>query len=72
MLVYMFFKYIKLRVTLSLRRTFFCSLRGEIDTIDSLGDIENEMLVRRGYVKICQLFCWFWLNIFQYAITILL
>jgi hypothetical protein len=62
MLVYMFLKYIKLRVTLSLVGTFFGSLRKKIDTIGSLGDIENEVLVRGGYVKICELFCWFWLK----------
>jgi hypothetical protein len=45
MLVYMFFKYIKLRVTLSLREIFLDSLKGEIDTIDNLWSIENEVLV---------------------------
>jgi hypothetical protein len=64
MLVYMFFKYIKLRVTLSLVGTFFGSLREKTNVIGSLGDIENEVLVRGGYVKICELFCWFWLKFF--------
>jgi hypothetical protein len=45
-------------------RTFFDSLREKIDAIGSLGDIENEVLVREGYVKICKLFCWFWLKFF--------
>jgi len=62
MLVYMFLKYIQLRVTLSLVGTFFGSLRNKINTIGSLRDIENEVLVRGGYVKICELFCWFQLK----------
>jgi hypothetical protein len=47
--------------------TFFSSLREKIDAIGNLGplgDIENEVLVREGYVKICELFCWFWLKFF--------
>jgi hypothetical protein len=64
MLVYMFLKYIKLRITLSLVGTFFGTLGNKIDTIGSLGDIENDVLVRRGYVKICELFRWFWLKFY--------
>jgi hypothetical protein len=44
--------------------TFFGSLREKIDAISSLGDIENEVLVRGGYVKICNVFCWFLLMFF--------
>jgi len=65
MSVYMFFKYIKLRVTLSLGGTSFGTLREKIDAISSLRDIENEVLIRGGYVKICELFCWFWLKFFS-------
>jgi hypothetical protein len=66
MLVYIFLKCIKLRVTLSLVGTFFGTLGKKIDTIGSLGDIENEVLVERGYEKICELFRWFRLLLYIY------